>query len=178
MDRAKAAHLAELGLDPDQAKRDREELAEMKAAEEERKKAAMTELDRLKAEKAEAELKIAAAERAAALSAETAAITALCAQSGVRDVDYARYRLKDIPEAERATKLAEWLTDDTERARFNVGSHGPPAPAQTTTTTPASGAPAPAHGPPTPMAGQGGVKSVDDMTRDEYQAYKQSKHGL
>ena len=181
MDRGIAAHMKSLGIDPDQAKKDRDELATMRAAEDERKKAQMSEIDRLKAEKAESDVKVAAAERAAAASADQAAITRLCAESGVRDVAYATYRLADVPEGERAEKLAGWLKDPTEKARFNVGATAAPPkePAQTTTSTQDGGAPtAPAAGGPPAGAPGGPTKSVDDMTTEEYRVYKQSKHGL
>jgi hypothetical protein len=183
MDRHTAAQLTKLGIDPEQAKKDRDELAKLKAAEEERKKAEMTELDRLKAEKAEADAKAEAAERAVAAAQDQAAIIRLCAENGVKDVAYAEYRLKTIPEAERAGKLAEWLKDDVEKARFAVGGAAPAKPpAQTTTTTPAGApppAPAPGAAPGAPGGGGGPpAKPVDDMTDAEYRAHKQSAHGL
>lgn len=179
LDREFATRMRALGVDPEQAKKDAEEVARLRKEADDRKKAEMTELDRLKAEKAEVEAKMAAAERAAAAATEQAAITRLCAEHGVKDVTYAEFRLRSIPEAERAGKLGEWLEDPLEQARFGTSTPTPPAaqPAQTTTTTPSTGAPAPASS-ATPGAATAPSKPVDEMTTDEYAAYRRSKHGF
>lgn len=144
----------ELGAESaDEIKAARGKLADLERAEEERRKAAMTEQERLQAELAEARR---AADQAAA-AAEQARVdlhlTKLFARHGVRNPDYATWRIMDrlnqLPDSEELDEeafLKELLADQRERVALGVDA-AEPEPRRVevppTTTAPAGAAPKP-----------------------------------
>lgn len=190
IDRAARAKMRELGLDPEQAKKDREELDRLKKEAEEREAAEMTELDKAKkaAEKAAAE-KL-EAENAAKRAREEAEIAKLAAKHRVPDLEYLGFRLSKL---DATVDRDEWLTkqleDSAERVRFGVekpgekpgdggegGAGGGEKPKATTTTTPKGGKPDPQAG--GGKGGQGGDQPrAMQMTKSEFEQYKRTKYG-
>lgn len=171
IEQAKRAGLKEAGIDPEQVKKDREELAKLKADAEERKKAEMTEKERLETEKAEAVAKAEEATKRAEAATHRAHVVEECAKHGVRDVDYALFRIAKREEGQSISEfLTEILKDDTEKTRFGVSAPGTP-PKATTTGTPETA-------PPKPKDGGTPDKPVEQMTKAEFAAYKRSKHGI
>jgi hypothetical protein len=174
--RSTRAQLKELGIDPEAYKADKEKLAELEGEKKKRDQEAMSEKERLEAELAESKTKEAAAERAAATSKARTEIVERCARLGIKDVDYAAFRLGQL---EEGTNLDEWLAetlkDETERARFGLGAAG--APPKTTTT---GGGGAPGDPPPKKPSGEqgGDAKDVSGMTPQEFEAHKAGKHGV
>lgn len=172
IEQAKRAGLKEAGIDPDQVKKDREELAKLKAEAEERKKAEMTDRERLEAEKAEAEAKAKEAMERAERSDHRAHVVEVCAKHGIRDIDYAMFRIGKREEGQSIDDfLSETLKDETEKTRFGVAPAGAPAPAKTTTTG------TPENAPPKPSDGGAPVKPVSQMTKQEFAEHKRKKHG-
>jgi hypothetical protein len=166
-----------LGVDLEDAKARLARLAELEAAEEERKKAAMTEAERNKAEidKLRAEAEAARAEAARAMSEAQAA--RVFARHGVRDDEYGTWKLR---QAEAAAKLAgtefsadafvaELLKDPRERVKLGVDDVG-------TAAKQASSPAATTHGsgaqPQPPAAGSvTQQKDAMQMTPDEFRRH-------
>jgi hypothetical protein len=182
LERATRAKLRELGIDPAKAKADADELAGMKAAEEKRRAADMTEVEKAKAEVAKAEAAKVAAEVATKLAREEAEVAKLAAVHGVPDLEYLAFRLKGCIEGEdRSAWLKKLLEQPLERARFGIVESAPatpPAPGAkpaTTSSTPAGGAP------PAPPPKTGGTpednKGAMKMSKPEFENYKRSKYG-
>lgn len=179
LEQAARSRLRELGLPEDPAKV-KEALAEaerLRKEESERKKAQLTESDRLKAEAAEAQAKAAAAEAQAAAARSELELTRLCAGLGIKDIAYAQFRLASQKPENPEAWLKEQLASPVERTRFGLdapaapgGTPGTP-PASTTTTQP--GAPPPAPGGP----GQPAQKDAMQMTPKEYAEYKRQRYG-
>lgn len=185
LDRATRAKLRELGVDPEQAKKDAAELAAMKVAEEKRRTEEMSELEKakadtekLKVEKAEAEAEKQKAERAYE-------IARLGAAHQVSDLEYLAFRVRKVPDdQDRDEWLTKLLEEPAERARFGVPTAGdPPAdgakpkPKATTTSTPKGGAGPPAPGGTGAAPGEGGEKTAMKMTKAEFADYKRAKYG-
>ncbi|HHH29037.1 MAG TPA: hypothetical protein ENK57_11935 [Polyangiaceae bacterium] len=179
--------MRELGVDPEQARKDAEELAAMKAAEEKRRAAEMSELEKAQAEAEKAKAAALEAEQKAAIAAKDAETARLAAAHRVPDLEYLAFRLQKCPaDADPHEWLGKLLEDETERVRFGV-SDGAPAGGSgdgggekkkpTTTTTPKTG------GAPTPTktggggGDGGGEKTAMQMTRAEYEAHKRKKYG-
>ena len=181
LDRATRAKLRELGVDPEQAKKDSAELAAMKKADEERRTAEMNELEKVQAE---AEKLKTAAESATAEKekAERAyAIARLGAAHQVPDLEYLAFRVRKCPDDEdRDEWLTKLLEDPTERVRFGVtavdGAKPPEKKKADTTSTPKDGGGAPAPGGSGGAPGEG-EKTAMKMTAAEFSDYKRQKYG-
>lgn len=181
LDRATRAKLRELGVDPTQAKKDAEELAAMKKAEEERAAAAMNELEKAQAEAEKLKTKAADAEAEQQKAERAYEIARLGAAHHVSDLEYLAFRIRKLPEGDdRDEWLTKLLEDPVERARFGFeapnsegGEPKPPAKATTGSTTPKGGnAPPPKSG-GTPEDQPQAMK----MTASEFAAHKRQKYG-
>lgn len=172
IEQAKRAGLRDAGIDPEQVKKDREQLAALQKKEEERAKAAMTEQERLKVEKEEADKRAKESEARATAAEQRAELVALCAKHGIRDVDYAMFRLSKRDEGVSADEfITEALKDDTERSRFGVAAEGtPPPPKKPTSGGKNEPPPKPGDKPP--------EKPVSQMSPQEFAEYKRRTHGL
>ncbi len=175
LERSNEAYLKSLGFEsPADIAAMKAKTEELAAAETERQRAEMTEVDRLKTERAEFEARATAAEAAQAQALTRAATTELCATMGVKDLEYARYRLGQLPEgADQAAEMKKWIEDPTERVRFGIDAGAAPAaaPASTTATNPATSAPAPG------ATKAPAASDVSKMSKAEFAAYKRNKHG-
>ena len=76
-----------------------EQAAALQKAEEERNAAQMSELERERAARASAEAEAARYREEAAANAFEAHIVKVCAERGIKDIDYAKYRVKTAAEA-------------------------------------------------------------------------------
>lgn len=178
LDRHARSVLSGIGFEsPEAAKAAREKLAALEKAEEERKLAEMTEIDRLKAQLSAKEAAEAAAK--AALEAEkfTARLERSCFAKGAKNTGYARFLVEQARSAAGGAEvdvdaiLDAALKDDASKAALGIATPAPvvTTPATTTPTAPGSAAPVP----PAPGSGNG-VKSVKDMNPDEYAVWKRS----
>ncbi len=185
LDRATRAKLRELGVDPEQAKKDAAELAAMKEAEEKRRTEEMSELEKAKAdaEKLKTEATTAKVEKEKAERAYE--IARLGAAHSVPDLEYLAFRVRKVGDDEdRDEWLTKLLEDPVERARFGVPAAGvvpadgakPGEKKATTTSTPkdGGGAPAPGGGGGAPGEGE---KTAMKMTASEFSAHKRQKYG-
>lgn len=158
MERAVRSFLKrELGAESaDEIKAARGKLADLERAEEERRKAAMSEQEKLQAELAEARKAAEAASAAAEQARVDLHLTKLFARHGVRNPDYATWRIMDklnqLPDSEELDEeayLRELLSDQRERIALGVEAlaEAPPAPRKVevppTTTASTAGAPKP-----------------------------------
>ena len=130
------------------------------AAEEERKRAEMSELERVRAEKAVTEQALAtersraeAAERASEEAAILAHLQGLCAARGIKNPDYALFKLEkavngleDGAELDEVAFLDDLIKDPRERYSLGVDADAPAPAARPATTTPPSTQPAPTPG--------------------------------
>lgn len=185
LDRATRAKMRELGVDPEQAKKDSAELAAMKEAEEKRRAAEMSDLEKAQAEAEKAKVEKAAAEAEKKKAERAYEIARLGAAHQVPDLEYLAFRIRSLPEGEdRDEWLTKLLEDPTERVRFGVTPAGdPPAGAKpgekktTTTTTPKGGGGAPPPGGTGGGAPGEGEKTAMKMTKREFEAHKRQKYG-
>lgn len=169
--------LAELGItDPDAVKGALEKAAALEKANEEAKRAQMSETERLRSEKAQAD-----ADRARAMSdAEEARMRASLfrkfAEKGVRNFDYGFFKVSsklaemgDDEELDVPAYLDELAKDPTQAAALGFVVAAPPPPPAA--PTPANTAPRPpgAPPPPAPLAnGAPGPKTAFEMNGDEW----------
>lgn len=132
-----------LGADPDEAKKGLARLKELEKAEEDRKKAAMDDKQRLELEREEARKKADAAEARATAAEREAKLTGLCAERGIRDLDYARFRIdlatKKDADQDPAEVLDALLKEDRHRVALGVDEG---ARTRGVTSTSGNGAPA------------------------------------
>lgn len=184
LDRATRARLREMGVDPAQAKKDREELERLKKDQEERRAAEMSELEKAQDAAKKAGEEKAAAEALAARAREEAEIAKLAAAHRVPDLEYLEFRMRKCPEGEdRDEWLTKLLEDPKERVRFGVeepssGSTDDTPPGQKKATTSATD-PKGNNAPPPKTGGspEGTEKTAMKMTKAEFEAYKRQKYG-
>lgn len=163
--------LKALGFDTPEAAQARlakaKELEDQEAA---RQQAAMTELDREKALRTKAEADLATEKKAREQADAQARLVAVCAESGVKNVAYARYLLDDARRAEptlsEADALARFLKDEAQRAALGLP---PIAPTQVPTTT---APPLPGNGAPPPAPGTAPVFDATKATNAEWLKWK------
>lgn len=139
-----------------------ERLAAYEAAEEERRKAQMTEIERAKAEAEEARVRAAKLEQELDARAFEARVAAACAAKGIRNTEYAMFSVIQAAESlgeggslDLDSYLAERLADPMTRAALGVESAPPvvATPATTTpVTSPGAAPPPPGVAPPAPSA--------------------------
>jgi len=185
VDRAARAKMRELGVDPEQAKKDAEELAAMKAAEEKRRAAEMSELERAQAEAEKLKAAAAEAEARAVIAGKEAETAKLAAAHRVADLKYLAFRLADCPDdADRDEWLGKLLEDPKERVRFGLEAAAPASDETTDTTAKATtsatprGGPAGAPQPPkTGGTPEGSKKGAMGMTAAEFAAHKRATYG-
>lgn len=181
--RAARARLREMGVDPEQARRDREELEALKKADEERRAAEMSEVERAKQEAQTALEAKAAAEAVAEKARRDADIARMAARHRVPDMDYLAFRLQSLPEgSDEEEWLGQLLKDEKERVRFGVQTE-PPEPAQsksaapavraTTSTTQATRSEPQPHASNEPDE----MANAMEMTPEEYRRYRSKKLG-
>lgn len=154
------------------------ELNDLRAAEEERKRAALSVQERL-----EADLRT---EREARSKAEAAAeqarvdlhLTRLFAKNGIRNADYATWRIMErlaqLPESEEldeAAYLSELMTDPRERIALGLDDL-PTAPAPTRVEVPATTTTAVRAPAPPPANGVPGPKSAFELDAQAWAARK------
>ncbi len=183
LDRSTRAKLRELGVDPEKAKKDAEELAAMKKADEERRAAEMSELEKVQAESEKLKTETATAKAEKEKAERAYEIARLGAAHQVPDLEYLAFRVRKCPDdQDRDEWLTKLLEDPVERARFGVpaAAGDPPAdgkkPKATTTSTPAAGPGAPAPGGAGGAPGEG-EKAAMKMTASEFADYKRKKYG-
>jgi hypothetical protein len=155
----------------DELKQRLETLKQLETQEEQRKQAAMSELERERDRAQKAELRAQDLERQHAEAQASARITQACATAGVRNVDYARFLIDTARRAgdqrPESDLLGAYLGEDQHRAALGVVQAPSATPTPVSTTAP-PGAPAPSNGSQTP----GGNASV--MSKDEWSAHKRS----
>jgi hypothetical protein len=183
LERATRAKLRELGVDPAQAKKDAEDLAAMKAAEEERRAAEMNELEKAQAETEKLKTKAAEAEAEQKKAERAYEIARLGAAHHVSDLEYLAFRIRKLPDGDdRDEWLTKLLEDPVERARFGFeassNSEGDEIPSEQKKATTSSTTPKGNDAPPPKTGGEptGGERAMQ-MTRAEFQAYKRQKYG-
>jgi hypothetical protein len=180
MERAVRSFLKrELGAESaDEIKAARGKLADLERAEEERRKAAMSEQEKLQAELAEARKAADAASAAAEQARVDLHLTRLFARHGVKNPDYATWRIMDklnqLPESEELDEeayLRELLSDQRERVALGVETPAEAAPRKVevppTTTAPAGSAPKPPPANPVQPP-----KTAMDMSPAEWARHK------
>lgn len=181
MERARRALVKkELGVeDLEAAKAKLARLAELEKGEEDRKKAAMSEQERLQAELQTAKNEAANATADAERARLDLHLTRLFARHGVRNTDYATYRimakLNELPETEDLDEDAfvkELLASPSERVALGLDAPAaPPEPRKVevppTTTVPAGTAPKPPAANPVQPP-----KTAMDMTPAEWAKHK------
>lgn len=158
------------------------ELDDLKKAEEERKKAAMTEADRIKAEAEEAKAAAARAQAEAAAARAELETERLARSNGVTQVDYMRFKLDShiakLGEEERKTfdrdaYVKQLLQDARERVALGLDAPAAAAPTQTVSQPASTGPKPPANTPNPPGAGTPAPqKSAMDMSSEEWAARK------
>lgn len=143
---ARSTAQSELGMPLDQAKVALEAWNKQQDAAKKAADAELSELERERAARTEAEAKVTAAEETAAEARLDAHVLQLCNERGIRDWQYAKFRitrkLDELPETEEldeAKFLDDLVADPQARVALGVGvAPAAPTPA---TTTPAGGAP-------------------------------------
>lgn len=179
MERAVRSFLKrELGAESaDEIKAARGKLADLERAEEERRKAAMSEQEKLQAELAEARKAAEAASAAAEQARVDLHLTKLFARHGVRNPDYATWRIMDklnqLPDSEELDEeayLRELIADQRERVALGVDAPEPePRKVEVPPTTTASTAGAPKPPPSNPVQVP---KSAYDLNASEWSRRK------
>lgn len=179
MDRAVRSFLKrELGAESaDEIKAARGKLADLERAEEERRKAAMSEQEKLQAELAEARKAAEAASAAAEQARVDLHLTKLFARHGVRNPDYATWRIMDklnqLPDSEELDEeayLRELIADQRERVALGVDAPAPePRKVEVppTTTSSTAGAPKPPQSNPVQVP-----RSAYDLNASEWSRRK------
>lgn len=153
-------------------------LKELEAKEEETRKATLTEQQRLQEELGKAQAATATAQAAAEQAALDAHINRLCTEKKIANVDYATFKiaqelekLGEDGELDEVAFLDGLLKDPTHRAALGMAE---PRKVEVPgdTTGGGSGAPkAPGAGNALP------IKSVSDMSADEFRQHRQAKYG-
>jgi hypothetical protein len=151
------------------------QLDELTKAEEERKRAQMTEIERYKADLGAKDSELANTRAELAEIKFTAHVTGICAQLGIKNLDYAKWlvssvaeRLPEGQELDASKFLEERLAESQYAAAFGVA--GASVAPKGASSSPEPGVqPPPAPG----VAGakSGGAKSVKDMSPGEFQAH-------
>jgi len=160
------------GMTPEEVKAQADELEALKREAEERRKAEMTEQERLKLESEEAKKRAEEAEAKAKAAEHRATVVELCAKHGVRDIEYAMFRIGRLePGASIDEFLTETLKDDGEKMKFGISSKPVVVQSQDSTRTPNAA-------PPAPTTNDESHKPVSEMTKEEFAAYKRAKHGV
>lgn len=186
LERATRSYLRkEVGVESaDELKARLARVAELETREAEAKRAQMTELERLQSDLRAAQTAREAAEAAAEQARVDLHLTRVFAKHGVRNSDYATWRIMDklgtLPETEELDEeayLRELLSDPRERIALGVeGLPEAPAPRTVavapTTTTPAGSAPKPP--PPNPAVVP---KSAYDLSPQEW-ARRKAEMGI
>lgn len=174
---------SELGLeDVGQIKTLIAEREQLRKAEEERKAAEMTEVEKLKAENDKARARLTEIENEAKAARTDAEITRLCAERGIRDIEYAKFKLRasragDDKDLEDTAYLDKLLQLPKERIALGVDKVPADGEDQTVITRPAGTTPVsnPLASPKPPPAGGGGQqKSAYDMKPDEWQQWRRA----
>jgi hypothetical protein len=187
LERAQKQKLKALGFESEEAaKAALDELKQRREAEAETAKKNQSELERVKGEKEAAENAKKAAEALAEESRLQAHMYKVCAEKGIKNVEYAMFevskkleKLGPTEELDEVAFLDGLMKDATKKAALGVAE-----PAQQTqqvgaNTTTNAGGQAEINAPPPPPGGApaGAVKDVSKMTRDEFVAYSQKVHG-
>jgi len=172
---------SDLGIESaDDVKSMRDRLTELEQAEAKRKQEAMSEIERAQAQAAEnerrateAEAKAEAAARRAEEAERRANLERAMASRGIRDTEYAFYRLGSVTDEEEALKVIDGLLED-ERESYKLGVTGePPKP----TPKPAATTQTPE---PTPTPGKtedGEYNAFNDPKFRENMAKRHGFHG-
>jgi len=178
LDRHARTVLSGLGFDsPEAAKAAREKLAALEKSEEDRKLAEMTEIDRLKAQLAQKDAAEVSARTALAAEQFTVKLERACASKGAKNTGYARFLVEQARAAANGADvdvdalLDAALKDDSSKAALGIASAPPVVKTGATSTPTGNGGAAPT--PPAPGSANG-LKSVKDMTPDEYTVWKRS----
>lgn len=183
---AKAAAKKSLGLDPEEAKTRLARLVELEAAEDERKKAAMSEAERTKAELDKLRAETEAAKAEAARATFEASTARLFARHGVKDDEYGTFRIRQAEAAAKTSGetfdaekfLTTIIADARERVKLgidDVAAPGAAAPPAVRGTTPATTTNAPnVQGTPPPAGTPKPQKSAMDMTPEEWRRHLSS----
>lgn len=185
--RAARAQIKELfGLDPEEAKARIARLDELEAEDKKRRDAELSELEKARLASEETAKKLAVLEAERDQLQFQAHITRLCATRGIRDVDYAQFRI--MKQAEQATEeapldeekyLDELLADPRHRVALGVeqpAANGAPPPEpkpNPATTSPQGASPhqQPASDPAQPASGP---KSAFELSQSEWEARKRT----
>lgn len=185
--RAARSHLqTELGMPLDEVKAGLASLAASQKAEAERQQAELSELEKERTAREAAETAQCEAEEIRDQAVLDAHILGLCNERGVRDWQYAKYRILtkagELPEGEdldEAAYLDKLLTDGQARIAMGV-DQVPTAPqpvAAPASTTPAPGAPPGSPGGPPPQAppnAQPAAKTAFELTPEEWAAKRRA----
>lgn len=181
LDRHSKSVLKDLGFEsPEAAKAAREKLAAMEKAEEERKLAEMTEIDRLKAQLAAKEAAEAAAKAALAAEQFTAKLERSCFAKGAKNTAFARFLVEQAKanaggaDIDVDAVLDAALKDESTKAALGIVT-APPVVTVPPTTTPQN--PQGVAPQPPPAGNPSPAKSVKEMSPDEWRAWKQA-HGM
>jgi hypothetical protein len=177
MDREARARLKAMGIeDPEAVKTILAEHASMKADAEKKRQESMSELEREKEARAKAERERDAANAAAASAQNNATLGTICAEEGIRNVDYARFvvdqaraKAPDPAKFDPREVLTKLKADASGAAALGIASAVPGVPA--TTTTPGKDQPPPAGNPPP------SVKPVKDMSPQEFREHVEKTTG-
>jgi len=184
LERETRKRLKDLGIDdPDAAKTRLDQLAAMEKANEDAKRAQMSEIERLRADQAKANADAKAAMSRAEEAELRAHLHRVFAEEGVKNFDYGFFavtrKLESIPEDETLDErafLRDLAKDPTQAAALGIAAPpAPPAPPgqRPATSTPAAGTPPlpPGAGAPAP------AKTAFDMSPAEWAAYK-ARNGI
>jgi len=182
LDRSYSARLNQrFGMDEGEVQRRLEALAEMEKAEDERRRAEQSEVDRLKEEVARYEATAAQAQEAADAAELRQHIYAHCAMHGVRDLDYAVYRViekaESLDEHEDDLDVGEFLQAEIAARPSAYGIEAPAPGSPMIASTSAYGAQDPR--PPSPN-GPTPEQPVDvmQMSPEEFNKYVAERHNL
>lgn len=169
--------------DPSEVKAKLDKLAQYEQEAEKARQASLSEQQKLNEQLAAEKAAREAAEQRAAAAEFDAHTSKLYAELGIKNADYATFKLGQElakydgkPEAEKLNEkefLTKLLADKTERAALGFSDAPIPTVDNPPTTSPGNGNP-PA---PKPAGAPGGKKTAFDMTPAEWSAYKQ-QHGL
>lgn len=175
----------DLGMDPSQAKAALDRLAKIDADQKKKDEAELSDLERERKARTEAEAAKTAAEEGKAEAELNAHLLQVCAEKGIKNWKYAKFqileKLDTLAEGEQLDERAyldELAKEPTSAAA--LGLQAPAAPAthqQPATTTPAAGAPPGSPGGPPAQAAPGtqpAAKSAFDLNDSEWAAKKRA----
>ena len=168
---AKSGAKKELGMDLEEAKRVLAEAAEFRKQKEEADRQAMSETDRLRADAAAREAEAKDARRLADDAVYQAKIYRICAEKGVKNHDYAAFRLsshRSDPAFDMASYLDQLIAASPSE-KVALGMDSPPPQEPRVETRPGNSQ-VPGHAPPPPGPNGGGKPASDafSMTAAEW----------